>query len=66
MRKEHRVMMQDEKTPTGDAWNFDKDNRGKFGKSGPGAIHGTFLQPDSITEQVMDMVDSRFNDHRAG
>ena len=64
MRKEHRVMMQDEKTPTGDAWNFDKDNRGKFGKSGPGAIPpAPSFKPDSITEQVMDIVDSRFNDH---
>ena len=64
MRREHQVLMRDEKNPIGDAWNFDKDNRGKFGKSGPGDIpQPPSFQPDEITCEVIELVESRFSDH---
>jgi len=64
MRKEHQVLMQDEKNPAGDAWNFDKENRGKFGKAGPGEIpEPPSFKPDRVTKDVMAMVSDRFGDH---
>ena len=64
MRKEHQVLMKDTKQPTGDAWNFDKENRGKFGKSGPGDIPPTpSFEPDSVTQDVMRLVEHRFGAH---
>lgn len=64
MRKEHHVLMQDEKNPVGDAWNFDKENRGKFGKAGPGEIsQPPKFKPDQVTKEVIAMVSSRFAGH---
>ena len=37
MRQRHRILMEDDgKQPLGGQWNFDADNRGAFGRSGPG------------------------------
>lgn len=64
MRKEHDVLVDDEGNPTGGDWNYDKQNRGKFGKDGPGEVPAPVrFPPDETTQQVMAMVDSRFADH---
>ncbi|TWU57069.1 Deoxyribodipyrimidine photo-lyase-related protein [Rubripirellula tenax] len=64
MREEHRVLLDSDGAPEGGQWNFDKDNRGKFGKGGPGDVPSppTF-RPDAITRDVITMVEARFNDH---
>ena len=56
--------MKDEKNPVGEAWNFDKDNRGKFGKAGPGSIPAALsFQPDALTQGVIQLIETRFRDH---
>jgi len=35
LRKRHDILMTEKGKPVGDAWNFDKDNRGSFGREGP-------------------------------
>ena len=64
MRKENQILMKDEKNPVGEAWNFDKDNRGKFGKAGPGSIPAALsFQPDALTQGVIQLIETRFRDH---
>jgi len=54
------ILMDDPKTPHGGAWNFDKQNRGTFGRKGPDAIppQKQFL-PDDITKEVMALIDEQ-------
>lgn len=63
MRKRHDILMESGK-PAGGAWNYDQDNRAAFGAEGPGALpaHPRFA-PDGTTQDVIDMVASRFADH---
>lgn len=64
MRKRHDVLMADAKTPTGDQWNYDHDNRESFGKDGPPDMSAPMsFQPDAITRQVLEMVETRYADH---
>jgi deoxyribodipyrimidine photolyase-related protein len=50
--------------PIGGQWNFDAENRKSFGKSGPKQVPSPFLvPPDSITRQVVDLVNRVFKDH---
>ena len=50
--------------PAGGQWNFDKDNRGSFGRDGPGDTPGRpHSEPDEITRAVMKMVEEKFPDH---
>ncbi len=64
MRKEHDVLIDPEGKPEGGEWNYDKDNRGTFGRKGPGSIPAVpKFKPDKITRDVMAMVDKRFADH---
>ncbi|MFZ9161683.1 MAG: cryptochrome/photolyase family protein [Burkholderiaceae bacterium] len=45
-------------------WNFDVDNRGAFGKEGPGLVPPPAqFAPDEITQDVLGLVDSRFKGH---
>ncbi len=47
--------------PVGGQWNFDKDNRDTFGKSGPPEIRAPReFTPDDITRQVIGMVEKQF------
>jgi len=63
MRREHRVLMDGEQ-PAGGEWNFDADNREAFGPNGPGFVPPpTRFEPDDLTQQVVDLVRTRFADH---
>lgn len=63
LRKRFDVLM-DEGKPVGGDWNFDKENRGNFGKSGPEeANNGPAHRNDALTQEVLELVGSRFADH---
>jgi deoxyribodipyrimidine photolyase-related protein len=63
LRKRTGVLM-DDGEPVGGAWNFDADNRGSFGKSGPGKVRPPVaFKPDAITKEVLTVVDEQFADH---
>ncbi|BCX46462.1 cryptochrome/photolyase family protein [Haloferula helveola] len=63
MRKRHGVLM-DGNQPEGGDWNYDKENRKSFGKAGPGEIPTpTESRPDTITEEVVELVKKTFPDH---
>jgi deoxyribodipyrimidine photolyase-related protein len=50
--------------PIGGQWNFDADNRGSFGKQGPGTLPApSRFAPDAITQEVIRLVQHRFADH---
>ncbi len=64
LRKRFDVLMDKDGKPEGDAWNFDKDNRGSFGKSGPdNPGKGPAHRADALTQEVLDLVNERFADH---
>ena len=65
MRKRHNLLLDDDGDPEGGEWNFDKENRDTFGKSGPpGNIKAPRrFSPDKTTRTVLDIVESRFPDH---
>lgn len=63
LRKRFSVLM-DGKSPAGGAWNFDRDNRGTFGKEGPPAKNpGPGFEPDKVTREVLQLVEERFAGH---
>ena len=63
LRRKHEVLMQG-KDPVGGQWNYDSDNRGSFGKKGPGELPGyTSFSPDEVTAEVLAAVERRFGDH---
>ena len=63
MRKKHAVLM-DGAQPAGGQWNFDADNRESFGRAGPqGVPPPSRFEPDSITQEVIRLVNTRFADH---
>jgi deoxyribodipyrimidine photolyase-related protein len=68
MRRRHRVLI-DPQTgePEGGQWNFDADNRESFGKDGPPGVLGgreaPSFPPDTITSEVLVMVNKRFPTH---
>jgi deoxyribodipyrimidine photolyase-related protein len=63
LRQKHNLLMRDGK-PEGDTWNFDQENRESFGKEGPPPIPApTRFAPDKITQQVIDLVNTRFANH---
>ena len=48
----------------GGQWNFDADNRESFGKAGPQNVPTPFfVPPDTLTREVLDLVNTRFSDH---
>ncbi|MFM2001571.1 MAG: hypothetical protein RI963_997 [Planctomycetota bacterium] len=69
LRVEHDVLMESQvngkaKAPVGGQWNYDHDNRQKFGKGGPGELPPVpAFAPDAITREVIEMVERRFADH---
>lgn len=63
MRRRHGVLM-DGPRPVGGAWNFDKENRAGFGRSGPVAVPARRrFVPDRITREVLAEVESCFPGH---
>ena len=63
MRKKTGILMDGSK-PVGGRWNFDAENRGSFGKSGPPQLpQPPRFKPDPITRQVIELVERRFPNH---
>jgi deoxyribodipyrimidine photolyase-related protein len=63
MRRRTGVLM-DGELPAGGKWNYDTENRGSFGKHGPGSIPTPLpVQPDPITRQVIKQVRQLFPEH---
>jgi len=62
-RLRHGILIEAGK-PVGGQWNFDADNRESFGKAGPQNLPSpTRFAPDLCTQQVIDLVNSRFASH---
>jgi deoxyribodipyrimidine photolyase-related protein len=60
LRQKTGILM-DGKKPLGGQWNFDEDNRGSFGKQGPGMLPVPLrFEPDDITLEVMTLVKDTF------
>ena len=63
MRQKTGILM-DGKQPIGGTWNFDADNRGSFGKQGPGLLPSpSRFEPDAITQDVIQLVKHKFSHH---
>ena len=63
LRKRHDILMEGGK-PLGGQWNFDAENRGSFDAGGPCDVpEPTRFEPDALTREVLDLVESRFADH---
>jgi deoxyribodipyrimidine photolyase-related protein len=63
LRERFNILM-DDGDPAGGQWNYDADNRGSFGKSGPGTLPvPRQFKPDAITQGVIDLVETRFAKH---
>lgn len=62
-RRRLGVLMDPDGSPTGGEWNFDKDNREPFDRSGPGLIASPAWEPaDEITRAVDRMVRAQLPD----
>ncbi len=63
MRQKTGILMAG-KQPIGGQWNFDADNRGSFGKQGPGLLPApTRFAPDAITQDVIELVNTHLAQH---
>ena len=63
MRRKHKVLM-DGDQPVGGAWNYDTENRGSFGKAGPGQVPAPrAFKPDAVTREVLALVERNFAKH---
>ncbi len=63
MRRTTGVLM-DGKKPEGGKWNYDAENRGSFGKSGPGELPAPRrFRLDATTQEVIELVERKFADH---
>lgn len=63
MRRRYDILMDPDGQPAGGKWNYDTDNRkpldgGLFGPPAP-----PHSPPDTITEDVLDLVETRFSGH---
>ncbi len=64
MRQRADVLMTADGTPEGGQWNFDHDNRERFGAQGPGFVPATLrFEPDAITREVLALVDVNYANH---
>jgi deoxyribodipyrimidine photolyase-related protein len=57
-RKQFQVLMENEKDPVGDQWNFDKENR-KPPKGDLNPPEPLWFEPDKITQEVIEWVNSQ-------
>ncbi|MGC6425077.1 MAG: cryptochrome/photolyase family protein [Lentimonas sp.] len=63
LRKRFNVLMDGGK-PVGGDWNYDKENRGSFGKAGPeDSNQGPGFRPDAVTQEVIELVEKCFPKH---
>lgn len=63
MRRQTAILM-DQDQPIGGQWNFDPENRGSFGKDGPGLrVPPRRFAPDAITQRVFADVEEHFATH---
>ena len=63
LRQKTGILMEGKK-PIGGQWNFDPENRGRFGKKGPGPLPApTRFTPDDMTQGVIRLVQQRFAHH---
>ncbi|NBC15975.1 MAG: cryptochrome/photolyase family protein, partial [Bacteroidetes bacterium] len=64
MRREYGVLLTDSGDPEGGDWNFDKENRERFSRDGPGMIKApTQFRPDALTQEVIATVETRYPNH---
>lgn len=62
--RERFAILMDEGDPAGGQWNYDADNRGHFGKAGPGDLPPPQrFAPDAVTQAVIALVEARFATH---
>ena len=62
VRRKYQLLLQSDGTPEGDRWNFDAENR--EGWRGKAVVpEPPVLEPDTITEEVVDLVQSTFSDN---
>jgi len=63
LRKREDVLMEGGE-PAGGRWNYDAENRGSFGKTGPGRLPvPQAFAPDASTREVLALVEARFPEH---
>ena len=63
LRRKYDILM-DGREPEGGKWNYDADNRGSFGKTGPGQLHAPKrFRPNSTTKEVIQLVERKFPQH---
>ncbi len=63
LRRKHDILM-DGRQPVGGKWNYDSENRGSFGKQGPGKVAAyRRFRPNATTKEVMQLVQDRFAEH---
>lgn len=66
-QRKHEGILMEEGAPAGGSWNFDRENRGTFSARGPGDLpRSPDLENDAVTEEVLDLVATRFPDHPGG
>lgn len=64
LRKKTGILMNPDGKPAGGDWNFDKDNRGSFGKEGPEiSSRPQGIPSDELTRAVLKDVEHHFPDH---
>lgn len=64
MRKKHDVLMTNEAKPVQGKWNFDKENRQRFGSDKRRKIPAPYAFPaDETTKRVIELIQARFGDH---
>lgn len=64
LRKRHGILMGPEGEPEGGQWNYDRDNRERFGEDGPPDYPPPPThQRDAVTHEVVALVDARYPDH---
>lgn len=61
-RKRLGILMNDDGSPIGNQWNFDKENRKSF-KQAPRVSEPYTPRRDDITDEVLELVEERFADH---
>lgn len=64
MRQQFGILVDEQGRPAGGSWNYDRENREPFPRSGPEvAAPRQGFPPDPLTRQVMEMVGRRFAGH---